>query len=129
MPEAQKEQIQDDKLVPIDTSGDSVDVELDEPKVKVAEKEEANETVVQDDNVADDTSEEQSLSEDVQDDEQESTDDEHKEYSDKVQKRISKLVGKLREAERREEAALNYANGLKTKSEELEKKYSETNQN
>ena len=129
MPEAQKEQIQDDKLVPIDTSGDSVDVELDEPKVKVAEKEEANETVVQDDDVADDTSEEQSLSEDVQDDEQESTDDEHKEYSDKVQKRISKLVGKLREAERREEAALNYANGLKTKSEELEKKYSETNQN
>jgi len=130
MPEAQKEQIQDDKLVPIDTSGDAVDVELDEPKVKKAEKEEANETVVQDDDIADDTSEEQSLSEDVQDDdEQGSTDDEHKEYSDKVQKRISKLVGKLREAERREEAALNYANGLKTKSEELEKKYSETNQN
>ena len=130
MPEAQKEQIQDDKLVPIDTSGDSVDVELDEPKVKVAEKEEANETVVQDDDVADDTSEELDVSEDVQDDdEQGSTDDEHKEYSDKVQKRISKLVGKLREAERREEAALNYANGLKTKSEELEKKYSETNQN
>ena len=91
MPEAQKEQIQDDKLVPIDTSGDSVDVELDEPKVKKAEKEEANETVVQDDDVADDTSEEQSLSEDVQDDEQESTDDEHKEYSDKVQKRISMI--------------------------------------
>ena len=30
MPEAQKEQIQDDKLVPIDTSGESVDVELKE---------------------------------------------------------------------------------------------------
>jgi hypothetical protein len=130
MPEAQKEQTQDDKLVPIDTSGDAVDVELDEPKVKKAAKEEANETVVQDDDVADDTSEELDVSEDVQDDdEQESTDDEHKEYSDKVQRRISKLVGKLREAERREEAALNYANGLKTKSEELEKKYSETNQN
>ena len=92
MPEAQKEQIQDDKLVPIDTSGDAVDVELDEPKVKKAAKEEANETVVQDDDVADDTSEELDVSEDVQDDdEQESTDDEHKEYSDKVQKRISKL--------------------------------------
>ena len=38
MPEAQKEQIQDDKLVPIDTSGDSVDVELDEPKVKKEKK-------------------------------------------------------------------------------------------
>ena len=41
MPEAQKEQTRDEKLVPIDTSGESVDVELDEPKVKVAEKEES----------------------------------------------------------------------------------------
>ena len=129
MPEAQKEQIQDDKLVPIDTSGDAVDVELEESKVKPAQEEE-NETVVQDNDEPDDSSEELSVSDDVQeDDEQGTTDDEHKEYSDKVQKRISKLVGKLREAERREEAALNYANGLKTKSEELEKKYSETNQN
>jgi len=130
MPEAQKEQIRDEKLVPIDTSGESVDVELDEPKVKTAEKEEQNETVVQDDYVTDDSSEELDVSEDVQeDDEQGSTDDEHKEYSDKVQKRISKLVGKLREAERREEAALNYATGLKGKADELEQKYSETNQN
>ena len=130
MPEAQKEQTRDEKLVPIDTSGESVDVELDEPKVKTAEKEEQNETVVQDDLVADNSSEELDVSEDVQeDDEQGSTDDEHKEYSDKVQKRISKLVGKLREAERREEAALNYATGLKGKADELEQKYSETNQN
>ena len=130
MPEAQKEQTRDEKLVPIDTSGESVDVELDEPKVKTAEKEEQNETVVQDDLVADNSSEELDVSEDVQeDDEQGSTDDEHKEYSDKVQKRISKLVGKLREAERREKAALNYATGLKGKADELEQKYSETNQN
>ena len=129
MPEAQKEQIQDDKLVPIDTSGDAVDVELEESKVKPAQEEE-NETVVQDNDEPDDSSEELNVSDDVQEDEEQgTTDDEHKEYSDKVQKRISKLVGKLREAERREEAALNYANGLKTKSEELEKKYSETNQN
>ena len=129
MPEAQKEQIQDDKLVPIDTSGDAVDVELEESKVKPAQEEE-NETVVQDNDEPDNSSEELNVSDDVQEDEEQgTTDDEHKEYSDKVQKRISKLVGKLREAERREEAALNYANGLKTKSEELEKKYSETNQN
>ena len=129
MPEAQKEQIQDDKLVPIDTSGDAVDVELEESKVKPAQEEE-NETVVQDNDQPDNSSEELNVSDDVQEDEEQgTTDDEHKEYSDKVQKRISKLVGKLREAERREEAALNYANGLKTKSEELEKKYSETNQN
>ena len=129
MPEAQKEQIQDDKLVPIDTSGDAVDVELEESKVKPAQEEE-NETVVQDNDEPDNSSEELNVSDDVQEDEEQgTTDDEHKEYSEKVQKRISKLVGKLREAERREEAALNYANGLKTKSEELEKKYSETNQN
>ena len=39
MPEAQKEQIQDDKLVPIDTSGESVDVELKESKVTPVEEE------------------------------------------------------------------------------------------
>ena len=68
MPEAQKEQTRDEKLVPIDTSGESVDVELDEPKVKTAEKEEQNETVVQDDYVTDDSSEELDVSEDVQED-------------------------------------------------------------
>ena len=87
MPEAEK--IQDDRLVPLDTSGESVDVELEESKIKTAEKEEENETVVQDDNVADDTSEEPDVSEDVQASEQEEP-DEHQDYSDKVQKRISK---------------------------------------
>ena len=44
MPEAQKEQTQDDKLVPIDTSGEAVDVELEESKVTPAE-EDATEVV------------------------------------------------------------------------------------
>tara|TARA_R110002012_G_scaffold317666_2_gene534539 strand:+ start:1530 stop:2504 length:975 start_codon:yes stop_codon:yes gene_type:complete len=126
MPEAEK--IQDDRLVPLDTSGESVDVELEESKIKTAEKEEANETVVQDDNVADDTSEESDVNEDVQASEQEEP-DEHQDYSDKVQKRISKLVGKLREAERREQAAMQFAQGVQTKASELEKKYADTNQN
>ena len=38
MPEAQKE-VNEEQLVPIDTSGDSVDVELDESKVKPADEE------------------------------------------------------------------------------------------
>ena len=131
MPEAQTKEKADDKLVPIDTSGDAVDVELEESKVNPAEEESSDEQSLQDSSVADDTAEKSDVSDDVQEDEeQRPTDDgEHKEYSDKVQKRIAKLVGKLREAERREEAALKYATGLKTKSEDLEKKYSETNQN
>ena len=48
--------------------------------------------------------------------EQDSTEDEEKElseYSEGVQKRISKLTRKMREAERREKAALEYAKSLK----------------
>jgi len=37
---------------------------------------------------------------------------EHEEYSDRVKKRIDKMTAKLREAERREQAALEYAQGV-----------------
>lgn len=39
-----------------------------------------------------------------------------------VQKRIAKLTAKMREAERREQAALEYAKGLQSQAEELQKK-------
>tara|TARA_R110001583_G_scaffold24176_2_gene88459 strand:- start:885 stop:1838 length:954 start_codon:yes stop_codon:yes gene_type:complete len=105
MPEA--EQIQDEKLVDIDTSGESVDVELEESKVNTVEETEV--VTEQDEPVVEAT------------EKPESTDKgEHDEYSDKVNKRISKLVGKLRESERREEAAIKYASGLKNKQAELE---------
>tara|TARA_R110000851_G_scaffold100219_4_gene215815 strand:+ start:123 stop:1076 length:954 start_codon:yes stop_codon:yes gene_type:complete len=105
MPEA--EQIQDEKLVDIDTSGESVDVELEESKVNTVEETEV--VTEQAEPVVEAT------------EKPESTDKgEHDEYSDKVNKRISKLVGKLRESERREEAAIKYASGLKNKQAELE---------
>ena len=43
---------------------------------------------------------------------QESSSDELDSYSDGVQKRISKLTAKMREAERREKAALEYAQSV-----------------
>ena len=105
MPEA--EQTQDEKLVDIDTSGESVDVELEESKVNTVEETEV--VTEQAEPVVEAT------------EKPESTDKgEHDEYSDKVNKRISKLVGKLRESERREEAAIKYASGLKNKQAELE---------
>ena len=44
-----------------------------------------------------------------------------KDYSDKVQKRIKKLTFQIREAERREKAAVDYAKGLKNKYEQLKR--------
>ena len=119
MPEAQTKEKADDKLVPIDTSGESVDVELDESKVKPAEEE-----------VVEEQPKEAAPEPEKTDDEQPSTDKgEHEEYSEKVNKRISKLVGKLRESERREDAALKYAQGLKGKQEQLEHQLTNLNQN
>ena len=50
-------------------------------------------------------------------------------YSDKVQKRIKKLTFQIREAERREKAALEYAKGIKDKFDTVEKKFDETDTN
>jgi hypothetical protein len=123
MPEAEK--IQDNKLVDIDTSGEAVDVELEESKVTPVED---NEEQPEESVVADDAVEESDVSNDVQ--EQRPTDNgELQDYSDKVQKRIAKLVGKLRESERREEAAMKYAQGLKETKDDLEQRYADTNQN
>ena len=79
MPEAQKEQIQDDKLVPIDTSGESVDVELKESKVTPVEEEQE---VVEEQQAAPEP--------EKTEEEKPSTDKgEHDEYSEKVNKRIN----------------------------------------
>jgi len=113
MPEA--EHIQDEKLVDIDTSGESVDVELEESKVNTVEETE----VV--------TEQAEPVVETTADDPAPTDKGEHEAYSDKVNKRISKLVGKLRESERREDAALKYAQGLQGKANQLEKNLTDVN--
>jgi hypothetical protein len=62
---------------------------------------------------------------------EEKTEDEEglKDYSDKVQKRIKKLTYQIKEAERRERAAVEYAKGLKSKYETTEQKFEETDTN
>lgn len=50
-------------------------------------------------------------------------------YSEKVQKRIKKLTFQIKEAERREKAAVEYARGLKSKYETAERKFQETDTN
>jgi hypothetical protein len=46
-------------------------------------------------------------------------------YSEGIQKRIDKLTRKMREAERREQAALDYAQGLQKKYNDTQKKFQE----
>ena len=50
-------------------------------------------------------------------------------YSEKVQKRIKKMTFQIKEAERRERAAVEYAKGLKNKYESIEKKFEDTDTN
>ena len=128
------------KTVDIDTSGPGADVEL--PEEKVTENVEVQNETVQDSPKSDDTSEKSDVKSDVQESKQEEkqeTSDEKQEtekkkeleeYSEGVQKRISKLTKKWREAERQKEAALDYAKGvqkehtqLKTKISKLEPSY------
>lgn len=47
---------------------------------------------------------------------------EHEEYSDRVKKRIDKMTAKLREAERREKAALEYAQGVQAQLAEAQQR-------
>jgi len=47
-------------------------------------------------------------------------------YSDRVKRRIDKLTARLRETERREQAALEYAKGAQQKAQELEHRYQRT---
>ena len=50
-------------------------------------------------------------------------------YSEKVQKRIKRMTFQIKEAERRERAAVEYAKGLKNKYESIEKKFEDTDTN
>ena len=117
-----------EKLVDIDTSGPGADVDVAETKdqetVEIKE-EQSNEETTKNDTSADDTSKKSDVSDDVQNSEQEKSqkDSELEEYSKGVQSRISKLTRKMREAERREAAALDYAKAVEYKRREMESQF------
>lgn len=104
-------------MVDIDTSGPSAEVELNEE----AQTEEQVETKEQDPSPA---SQEASSEEQGEDDQKESKDKELENYSKDVQRRIAKLTGKWREAQRQRDEAIEFARLQKQKAEEASKKYS-----
>tara|TARA_A100000172_G_scaffold67404_1_gene47123 strand:+ start:776 stop:1783 length:1008 start_codon:yes stop_codon:yes gene_type:complete len=117
-----------EQLVDIDTSGPGAEVDVAEKKdqeIVDIKEEQSNEETTQNDTSADDTSEKSDVSDDVQKSEQEKTqkDSELEDYSKGVQSRISKLTRKMREAERREAAALDYARAVEYKRKEMESQF------
>ena len=129
MPEEEKKSSK--QLVDIDTSGPEVDVtvpEIKEEEVVNTETEKHEETTktTQDIDKPDDTSEKSEERVDVRDskDDQEQSpskkDEELEEYSRGVQNRISKLTRKMREAERREAAAVDYAQAVESNRKQME---------
>ena len=61
--------------------------------------------------------------------EEKSEDSDLENYSEKVQKRIKRLTFQIKEAERKERAALDYAKGLKSKYENAQTQFEETDTN
>ena len=101
---------EDKKMVPIDTSGPDATIDIEEKKDEAVVETEApkQETIEQETDKTFENEPETKLDEKKDDDKLE-------EYSKGVQARIGKLTRKLREAERREQAALDYAKGVEEK--------------
>tara|TARA_R100000935_G_C2833403_1_gene166567 strand:+ start:1297 stop:2220 length:924 start_codon:yes stop_codon:yes gene_type:complete len=95
-----------EKLVPIDTSGNSVDVVLEEKGVEEITKEESPNVEV--------------VEETTQEVKEEGKEEELEEYSAGVKRRIDKLTRKMREAERRESAAIEYAKQINEENKKIQ---------
>ena len=104
MPEEEK------KTVDIDTSGPDATVDIEETK---------DEAVVE-------TAPEENKEQETQEPVEKKQDENLEDYSKGVQARIAKLTRKMREAERREQAALDYAKGVEEKRKQLEARFQKT---
>ena len=113
MPEEEK------KMVDIDTSGPDATIDIEEQKDESVVE---TETPKQETETGIDKTYENERETKL---EEKETKDDNKleEYSKGVQARIGKLTRKLRESERREQAALDYAKGVEKSKQELESRF------
>ena len=119
----------EDKTVPIDTSGPDAEIEIEETKDEaVVETGSDNEETSNTEQETVETKQELDQGGEVEKKQEEKKDDKLEEYSKGVQSRIAKLTRKLREAERREKAALDYAKGVEAKRQTTETKFSKVNE-
>ena len=115
MPEEEK------KTVDLDTSGPGADIDIEETKDEAVVDTEApkQETETNETDKTFENERETKLDEKKDDDKLE-------DYSKGVQARIAKLTRKMREAERREKAAVEYAQAVEQKRQALEKRFDKT---
>src|SRR6056300_638275 len=108
--------IEENKTVDIDTSGPDTEIELEStPEEQVTEQETTEST---------ETSSAEAVEVEPEEEEKEKKDKELENYSKDVQRRISKLTHKWREAERHKEEALAYAESQIKAKKEAEAKIS-----
>ena len=97
------------KTVDIDTSGPDATIDIEETK---------DESVVETEAPEQETKTEEPI--------EKKQDENLEDYSKGVQARIAKLTRKMREAERREQAAIDYARGVEEKRKQLEARFEKT---
>jgi len=108
--------VEEKKTVDIDTSG---------PGAEISVTEEKDESVVETEAPKQET--ETTTQEEVKEGtDAPKSDEQLEDYSKGVQNRIAKLTRKMREAERREKAAVDYARAVETKRQELESRFKKT---
>ena len=109
------------KTVDLDTSGPGADIDIEETKDESVVETEApkQETETSETDKTFENERETKL-------EEKKDDDKLEDYSKGVQARIAKLTRKMREAERREQAAVEYARAVEDKRLALEKKFNKT---
>ena len=112
----------EEKLIPLDTSGNDVEVTLKEEDSK-------DEVAVEESNIREVPKEETQVEvqEEKPEEENKENKDELEEYSATVKKRIDKLTRKMREAERKEQAAIEYAKKVQEENKKLTSRSSENN--
>ena len=115
MPEEEK------KTVPIDTSGPDATIDIEEVKDESVVETEAPKQETETETETDKTFENERETK-----LDEKKDSELEDYSKGVQSRIAKLTRKMREAERREQAAIDYARGVEESKKQLESKFKKT---
>ena len=119
----------ENKTVDIDTSGPGAEIDLQEEKQE-NDIEVINETA-ENNNESNDSSEKSDEQLDVQEgttkqEETKKDDEKLEEYSKGVQSRIAKLTRKMREAERREQAAVEYAKSVEEKRKQDHSRFQKT---
>ena len=112
---------EENKTVDIDTSGPDAEISIEETKDEAVIEQPKIET----ENKEQETDKSFENERETKLDEKKS-DGELEDYSKGVQARIGKLTRKLREAERREHAALDYAKGVEESRQKLESKFKKT---